>query len=218
MTDFIKPTYDFNYIILPYDFNYIKPTYDFNYIKYPEYYYNNNIKNSCGCNMKKSKDKKFENKSTQTDKKEKDEDVRREASPLTRQKSISNYNNERGCNMKKSKDKKFENKLTQTDKKEENEIVKREGSPLTRQKSISNYNNERECKKIEKSQIIVKNNFLLVEDVETEIPDFVTVNGKTMSIKDIEQYIFLDGDDERVLCEMPEEYQEMKQVYMKIME
>lgn len=94
------------------------------------------------------------------------------------------------------------------------------GSPLTRLNSIFDYDSdekkEEEYKKI-KSKIEKVERNILVEDVEEE-KEFVTIGERVISVKEIEKCIFLDEADERLLCEMPEEYQEMKRVYMEIME
>ena len=125
--------------------------------------------------------------------------------------------------LSKCKKNSFENKCTQTEKTFQNRTFSNDsdssscslGSPLSRTHSISDYhNNKKKEITIEKVKSIFKESVLL-EDVEEE-KEFIKVNKKIMSLKDVEKCIFLDKDDERILCEMPEEYQEMKRVYVNI--
>ena len=129
--------------------------------------------------------------------------------------------------LSKCKKNSFENKCTQTKKTFENkctQIKKTFENRTFSNDSISDYDSDKKKEKnynkiklkIKKINLPFKKN-ILVEDVDREIPDFITIGEKIMSLKDVEKCIFLDKDDERILCEMPEEYQEMKRVYINIM-
>ena len=104
--------------------------------------------------------------------------------------------------LSKCKKNSFENKCTQTEKTFQNRTFSNDsdssscslGSPLSRTHSISNYhNNKKKEITIEKVKSIFKESVLL-EDVEEE-KEFIKVNKKIMSVKEIEKYIFINDDD-----------------------
>jgi len=186
------------------EYNIKYPEYNFNYHIDKNFYYHctRYLNNKCSCLncattslLSKYKKNSFENKCTQTENSfSNNSDSSPLGSPLTRLNSISGYDSdekkEEEYNKTKLKIEKVERNILAEDIEEEKEYNKTKS-------------------KIERN--------ILVEDVEEE-KEFIKVNKKIMSVKEIEKYIFINNDDERILYDMPEEYQEMKRVYMEIME